>query len=75
MDSVERDTRNEDGFNERGEKLFDAGEQDERNNFRDERIKRRRDKDKVEDDPSDDEADHADRGQLAVSSAAAVMHD
>ena len=55
MDSMERDKRAEDGFSERGDILYDAGERDERNNFKKERLRKRKEKDLREYDPSDDE--------------------
>jgi hypothetical protein len=46
MDSQERDQRAIDGFNERGEILYDADERDERNKYREEKRERRKEKDK-----------------------------
>ncbi|GEM_PF-6189074 len=45
MDAREREQRRAEGFNEKGEILYDAGERDERNNFQQEKIRRRKEKD------------------------------
>ncbi|MFO7444922.1 MAG: hypothetical protein R6W90_01085 [Ignavibacteriaceae bacterium] len=54
MDSKERDQRAVDGFSERGDRLYDAGETDERNKYREEKIRKRKEKEKYA--PEDKEA-------------------